>query len=198
MGRVCNRKQPSPMNLVSIKIGKYHRMAIPGFINFQSYGSSSPESFYLRPMRMILLTLILVLLSTSRLPAQIENDKIAHFAVGTLAGAGGAFIASELTNRNRFWTVTGSITASLLAGLAKEALDVQNSNSWDNADLGATVLGGVTVGIAIELFSKKEGKNYRSRNKKTGASQVSTSTAEFLKLDAEINLLRSGKSDLNE
>lgn len=96
---------------------------------------------------------------------QVEQDKALHFAAGAFAGATGALIASKVTKRNRFWTVTGSVAASLLAGLAKEAIDQGNGGEWDNGDLGATVLGGVTVGVSIELFSKKEGKYYVKRKK---------------------------------
>ncbi len=97
------------------------------------------------------------------LNAQVEQDKVLHFGIGALTGAAGAFVASELTDHNRFWTVTGAIATSLLAGIAKEAYDERNNNSWDNADLGATVLGGITVGVTIELFSKKNGRKYGSR-----------------------------------
>ncbi|MBT8180433.1 MAG: hypothetical protein KJO53_02480 [Eudoraea sp.] len=110
-------------------------------------------------------TLVLVLLIQFSMRGQVEQDKALHFAAGAFAGATGALIASKVTKRNRFWTVTGSVAASLLAGLAKEAIDTGNGSEWDNGDLGATVLGGVTVGVSIELFSKKEGKYYVKRDK---------------------------------
>lgn len=125
-------------------------------------------------MRLILLVFVLVFFAGTRLSAQVEQDKVLHFGIGALSGAAGAYVASELTDRNRFWTVTGSIATSLLAGLAKEYMDEQNSNnSWDNADLGATVLGGITVGVTIELFSRKNGKRYQShfRGKNTDHAQ---------------------------
>ena len=108
---------------------------------------------------------ILLFLVQFSLRGQVEQDKALHFAAGAFAGATGALIASKVTKRNRFWTVTGSVAASLLAGLAKEAIDSGNGGEWDNGDLGATVLGGITVGVSIELFSKKEGKYYVKRNK---------------------------------
>ncbi len=108
---------------------------------------------------------VLLLLIQFSVRGQIEQDKALHFAAGAFAGAAGALIASKVTKRNRFWTVTGSVAASVLAGLAKEAIDTGNGGEWDNGDLGATALGGVTVGVSIELFSKKEGKYYVRRNK---------------------------------
>ena len=132
---------------------------------------------------------LLILYGTS-LKAQLENDKILHFGAGVVAGAGGAFIASELSNQNRFWTFTGSVAGSLLVGLAKEAIDERNSNSWDNGDLGATVLGGITVGITIELFSKKNGKRYQGKRQHIKSNQTITAATEFLLMDAETNHIR--------
>ena len=114
------------------------------------------------PITSILVMLLFVQFS---MRSQIEEDKALHFAAGAFSGAAGALIASKITNRNRFWTVTGSVAASLMAGLAKEAIDKGNGGKWDNGDLAATVLGGVTVGVSIELFSKKEGKYYVKRKK---------------------------------
>ena len=142
-------------------------------------------------MRIMVLFFLFLALSASKLQAQIEEDKIAHFGLGIFTGAAGAFVASEITDRNRFWTVTGSIAGSLMAGLAKEALDRRNGFAWDNADVGATVLGGVTVGITIELVAKKEGKRYRRKNRNMSSNQDNTAAAEFLLLDAENNLDRS-------
>lgn len=111
--------------------------------------------------------LVLLLFVQFALQGQNQEDKVLHFAAGAFSGAAGALIASKVTKRNRFWTVTGSVAASLLAGLAKEAIDKSNGGKWDNGDLAATVLGGVTVGVSIELFSKKSGKYYVKRNRST-------------------------------
>lgn len=102
---------------------------------------------------------------------QVKQDKVLHFAAGAISGAAGAFIASEISNRNRFWTVTGAIAASLLTGLTKETLDKRDGRAWRNADVAATVLGGVTVGVSIELFSKKNGKYYVKKNKSKDLNQ---------------------------
>ena len=114
------------------------------------------------PITSILVMLLFVQFS---MRSQIEEDKALHFAAGAVSGAAGALIASKISKRNRFWTVTGSVAASQVAGLAKEAIDKGNGGKWDNGDLAATVLGGVTVGVSIELFSKKEGKYYVKRKK---------------------------------
>lgn len=123
-------------------------------------------------MRYSFLVLLLFVLTCLPLKAQVEQDKILHFGIGALTGAAGALVASELSNQNRFWTVTGAVATSLLAGIAKEAYDERQSNSWDNADLGATVLGGIAVGVTIELFTKKNGKRYQSKRSAQNSLQA--------------------------
>lgn len=108
----------------------------------------------------------MVLWNSNEIQAQVEEDKVLHFAAGAVAGGAGALIASKISKRNRFWTVTGAVAGSLVAGLAKEAIDKSNGGEWDNGDVGATVLGGAVVGVSIELFSKKKGKYYVKRDKK--------------------------------
>ena len=103
-----------------------------------------------------ILTLFILLSSMSQLHAQLENDKVLHFGAGALSGAAGAFIASELSDGDRAWTYIGAVGTSLLAGLAKESIDKNNGNEWDNGDFAATVLGGITVGVTIDLFRGKK------------------------------------------
>ena len=88
--------------------------------------------------------------------AQLEQDKVKHFAAGTLSGAIGADIADGFSGGNRYWRIAGAVTSSLLAGLAKEAYDEHKYGGWDNRDLAATVLGGVSIGITIDIFSEKK------------------------------------------
>ncbi|MGB5458925.1 MAG: hypothetical protein WBM85_03120, partial [Eudoraea sp.] len=75
------------------------------------------------PITSILVMLLFVQFS---MRSQIEEDKALHFAAGAFSGAAGALIASKISKRNRIWTVTGSVAASLMAGLAKEAIDKGN------------------------------------------------------------------------
>ncbi len=102
---------------------------------------------------------------------QVERDKALHFLGGSLFGLAGAGIAKQASDGNRVWTFLGAVTGSAVAGVAKEAIDSgQDGNQWDNDDLAATILGGITVGVAIDLFSKKKDKrrlrgNYSQRGK---------------------------------
>ena len=107
-------------------------------------------------MRTLIPILFLFVLATNCY-GQIGGDKVLHFVGGSLFGLAGAGGAKHATNGNRVWTFVGAVTGSALAGVAKEAIDAgQRDNGWDNEDLAATILGGITVGIAIDLFSKKD------------------------------------------
>ena len=121
-----------------------------------------------------ILALIILLSALSQLHAQVGNDKLLHFGAGAVSGVFGAFIASELSDGNRGWTFAGAVGGSLIAGLAKEAVDQKNSNNWDNGDLAATILGGVSVGVTIDLFSGK-----KRRKRKNAITHVGPSTLVY-------------------
>lgn len=110
-------------------------------------------------------TIAVFLFSLSLLQAQLEKDKVLHFGAGVLSGATGALVADQLSDGNRVWTFAGAVGGSLLAGVIKETIDQNKSNNnWDNGDLAATVLGGVTVGVTIDLFSGKKRKKNKQVN----------------------------------
>ena len=83
--------------------------------------------------------------------SQIQQDKVLHFLGGNLYGLVGAGVASQISDGDRTWTFIGAIGGSLLIGLAKESIDQKQYGGWDNADLLATVLGGATVGVTIDI-----------------------------------------------
>jgi asparagine N-glycosylation enzyme membrane subunit Stt3 len=128
--------------------------------------------------RISLIVLLAIAFVPRTLFGQIEKDKVYHFGAGMIAGAGGAFLASELSGHDRLWTFTGAVGASLLAGLAKEAIDEKNYGGWDNGDLAATVLGGVTIGVTIDLFTAR--KRRRGMRFSLGAPPPHFQTAEVL------------------
>ena len=97
---------------------------------------------------------IFFILLTLGLKAQIETDKVLHFVGGNLYGLAGAGIAKQISDGNRWWTFAGAIGGSAIVGIGKEAIDSgQENNQWDNGDLLATILGGATVGLTIDLFT---------------------------------------------
>lgn len=101
-------------------------------------------------------TILILFFLITNAYGQIAQDKALHFLGGNLYGLVGAGVASQISKGNRAWTFAGSIGGSLLIGLAKEAIDENQYNGWDNADLLATVLGGATVGLTIDIFKQKK------------------------------------------
>lgn len=101
---------------------------------------------------------MLIFILTLSFSAQAQEDKVLHFAAGAASGFIGAKIADKISNKDPNWRIVGAFTSSLLVGLAKEAYDEHKYKGWDNDDLAVTVLGGVTVGITINIFSGKKNK----------------------------------------
>ncbi|MEM9648231.1 MAG: hypothetical protein AAF969_07105 [Bacteroidota bacterium] len=135
-------------------------------------------------MRTLIPTLVL-LLFVSQINAQIERDKALHFLGGGLFGLAGAGIAKQASDGNRVWTFVGAVAGSALMGVAKEAIDAgQEGNQWDNDDLAATILGGVTVGVTIELFSKK-------RNKRRPMGSLTTQRLDWNRIQADSTISRA-------
>ncbi|MGB3150713.1 MAG: hypothetical protein WBB27_08615 [Maribacter sp.] len=88
--------------------------------------------------------------------SQLQEDKVLHFLGGNLFGLVGAGVANQISDGDRTWTFVGSIGGSLLIGLAKESIDKSQYDGWDNNDLLATVLGGVAVGVSIDIFKQRK------------------------------------------
>jgi len=113
-------------------------------------------------MKTILGPIIFFLIFNSGVYAQVETDKALHFLGGNLFGLAGAGIAKQASDGNRWWTFAGSIGGATLIGLGKEAIDSgQEGNEWDNDDLLATVLGGATVGVTIDIFTNRKKRRQR-------------------------------------
>lgn len=117
--------------------------------------NASDRILSLRGMKNILI-IILFTLSLQSAQSQIEQDKVLHFLGGNLYGLVGAGVANEISDGDRTWTFIGAVGGSLLIGLAKESIDQKQYGGWSNEDLLATVLGGATVGVTIDIFKKKK------------------------------------------
>ncbi|MFS4455559.1 hypothetical protein [Maribacter sp. 2304DJ31-5] len=111
----------------------------------------------------VLFIFCFIVIHSSR--AQLEEDKALHFLGGNLYGLVGAGVANQISKGDRTWTFVGSLGGSLLIGLAKESIDEKQYGGWDNNDLLATVLGGATVGVTIDIFKKKKKKRRERRFK---------------------------------
>jgi len=116
-----------------------------------------------------------------------ERDKVLHYIGGNLYGLAGAGIAKQISDGNRWWTFAGAIGGSTLIGLGKEAVDAsQRENGWDNEDLLATILGGATVGVTIDIFTDHKKKKRRAgsltvSNDNTLKENWSNKSIDFLK-----------------
>tara|TARA_B100000287_G_scaffold286467_1_gene270042 strand:+ start:270 stop:659 length:390 start_codon:yes stop_codon:yes gene_type:complete len=88
--------------------------------------------------------------------AQIPKDKQLHFAAGVIASSAGYTYVWQKT-RNKKKAFLAGVGTSILAGTLKELVDsTQDNNYFDTKDLTATALGGITVGVTINLFNKKK------------------------------------------
>jgi len=82
--------------------------------------------------------LVLLLLITGSVSAQVPQDKKLHFAAGALASSAGYTYTWQKTKDKKKAMLAGIGTA-LLAGTAKELLDATESrNKFDTKDLAAT------------------------------------------------------------
>ena len=60
-----------------------------------------------------------------------------------------------------FW---GSIATSFVVGYVKETNDKKKDSTFDNRDLLATTLGGISIGITFDIFTRNGKKNKRIFN----------------------------------
>ena len=78
-----------------------------------------------------------------------------------LSGAAGyTFVYNKTENKNK--AMIAGIATSLVAGIAKETYDNIKGGDFDERDILATGLGGMTVSVTIPLFTKNKKKR---RNK---------------------------------
>lgn len=96
--------------------------------------------------------LIIALLFTTFATAQIQQDKIKHFAVGAIASATTYGYFKIKTPKRAFLYTVG---VSAIMGLGKELIDEHNYGGFDHKDLMATILGGITATIIIKIVWKK-------------------------------------------
>ena len=98
--------------------------------------------------------------------AQIQDDKKLHFAAGAIASTVGyEYVYSKTGDKNQ--ALAAGILTSLVAGIGKEVHDsFQPKNKFDQHDVAATVLGGVTVSFTIKLNLLNFGSELKNKRKK--------------------------------
>ena len=97
---------------------------------------------------------------------EIPKDKQMHFVAGTITGTlGYNYVYSKTKDRKKAF-IAGVIT-SIAVGICKETLDAtQPGNKFDFKDLATTTLGGITIGVTINLFDKKKKKKKKIKKRK--------------------------------
>ena len=98
--------------------------------------------------------------------AQIQDDKKLHFAAGAIAsGIGYEYVYSKTQNKQQ--ALAAGILTSIAAGIGKEIYDsLQKKNQFDQHDVAATVLGGVSFSFVIKLDAINFGSEAKRKNKK--------------------------------
>jgi len=119
-------------------------------------------------MKKGLLALVLLLsLQTTNVNAQLltEPDKRMHFSAGVVFGGISYGLLLEETE-NKQIALLGSIATAFAAGYIKETRDKKMGYTFDNRDLLATTLGGLSIGITFDIFGrngKKKGRVFNIR-----------------------------------
>ena len=100
--------------------------------------------------------LIVFMLMSSVCFSQIAHDKKQHYAAGVLTSSVTyAYVYTKTKNKKK--AAIYSIISAVVVGSLKEAADSrQPNNRFDPNDLLATTLGGISVGITIQLFNKRK------------------------------------------
>jgi putative lipoprotein len=103
----------------------------------------------------------LLLLSTFSYGQHVEVDKKMHFAAGAAISAF-TYTAVGLSTKNKTKALIYSVAVGSVFGLAKEVYDSRKGGSgFNNADLVATVLGSVSVGVTLNVLTGKKKNKYR-------------------------------------
>ena len=108
-------------------------------------------------MKSILIGALFCLAFSSTCNGQfVSDDDKLHFGAGALiSGVTYTFVYSKTKNKKKaFWM---SLGASALAGITKEIYDsTKKGNKFDTGEIFATTAGGLTVSLAINIFTKKK------------------------------------------
>lgn len=91
----------------------------------------------------------------------IPVDKQQHLMAGFVAGSVGYIIGYEITENPKRAFIY-SVTASILAGVAKELID-SKTHQFDTNDIIYTSVGGITAGYTFDLLSFKYRRDKRKK-----------------------------------
>lgn len=102
---------------------------------------------------LIALSTILIISFSSY--GQRGKDNALHFAAGAVTSSATYLYVYNKT-KNRKKAKIYSIGSALVVGLGKELYDEIKYKGYDNKDLLATVIGGVTLTYTIDIFNWKK------------------------------------------
>lgn len=102
--------------------------------------------------------IIIAILITMPLIAQIPTDKKYHAGAGIVIGTWGTFAGNSLELKPEYCAMVG-LGSAAVAGLGKELWDEIDYGGWDWKDFGATMIGGaIGAGLTysgLKIFKKK-------------------------------------------
>jgi len=109
------------------------------------------------------LLLLLTLLPTANAQLLTESDKQQHFAAGVVIGGISYGLLLEETEDKKI-ALLGSIAAAFAAGYIKEMSDAKRGSKFDDRDLLASTLGGLSIGITFDILGRNGKKKGRVIN----------------------------------
>ncbi|WP_196886008.1 hypothetical protein [Aureivirga sp. CE67] len=104
-------------------------------------------------MRLTLLLLFTMVTFSLQAQGTKYEDKIMHYGAGNFVAASTSVFYNMITpkeKRSKIWKSVFCLASATLVGLGKELYDKSAPNGqFDVKDLGATMLGGLTIVIVI-------------------------------------------------
>ncbi|WP_196890921.1 hypothetical protein [Aureivirga marina] len=103
-------------------------------------------------MRLTLLIFFLFFATHLQAQSTKYEDKIMHYGAGNFAAASTSVFYNLVTpkeKRSKLWKSVFCFASATLIGLGKELYDQRSQGEFDVKDLGATMLGGLTIVIVI-------------------------------------------------
>lgn len=94
-----------------------------------------------------------------------QQDKQMHFLGGSLIGGVSYKVARKELKLSKWESVGFSVLTSTVIGIGKEMID-RPKTRFDWQDVGATSLGGLSVGITFIIFDNGNQKRHSKRIKK--------------------------------
>jgi uncharacterized protein YfiM (DUF2279 family) len=101
--------------------------------------------------KLLIVSAILIVSSASY--GQIDKEHQLHFAAGAVTSSATYLYVYHKTKDRKKAKIYG-LASAFVVGLGKELYDEYKYKGYDNKDLIATVLGGVTLTFTIDIFNR--------------------------------------------